>query len=390
MATTLDQLRELAAPALVSALSRQTGESEPAISKGLSAATLAIASTIGARADDTGFMRNVADLAARVGTAPHPLRTLDNLTSSPAGIDQNRLTGRWLSGLFGSNLSDVTDSVARYAGIRGPSAGSLLSIAAPLVLGFIGRLMKHESLSVAGLSDWFRSRRGTFDAAMPPGFHLPESVATPSAAAHGVHERSSTGWSGPLLALLAAIGIGGLLWWGSDTPRQVAHVNVVEPVEKPIGTTGAVAGKFARTLPGNVILVIPTRGSAEDRLSMYLSAAHAGTTTVNFDRVTFDTGSAALTGASNEQIDNIAKILHAYPKTNVTIVGHTDSVGREGANMSLSKARANAVAARLNTDLVASDRVRTKGNGSRSPIADNATESGRAQNRRVELQVEVR
>ena len=69
-----------------------------------------------------------------------------------------------------------------------------------------------------------------------------------------------------------------------------------------------------------------------------------------------------LTAESNEQLDNIATILRAYPQANVTIAGHTDSVGGEAANVALSRARANTVAAKLTADGVSS------GAGSRSGI----------------------
>src|SRR4029453_7920015 len=152
MATMLDNLRDLVSPAILSTLSRQTGESESGISRGFSAAIPAIASTIAGRADDQGFMRTLFDLATKTAAAPHP-EAIGGLLSSPTGIDTTSPIGGWLSGLFGHNLSGVTNSIARYAGISGTSATSILSIAAPLVLGCIGRLVRSDNLSVAALAD---------------------------------------------------------------------------------------------------------------------------------------------------------------------------------------------------------------------------------------------
>jgi outer membrane protein OmpA-like peptidoglycan-associated protein len=112
--------------------------------------------------------------------------------------------------------------------------------------------------------------------------------------------------------------------------------------------------------------------------------------TFNFDRIAFDSDSAVLTADSNEQLDNIAIILRAYPRADVTIAGHTDSSGSEAKNLALSRARANAVAARLTTAGVSPERVHAAGYGSEKPAADNSTEAGRAHNRRVELQAGVR
>ncbi len=123
---------------------------------------------------------------------------------------------------------------------------------------------------------------------------------------------------------------------------------------------------------------------------MYLASARAGVTSVNFDRIGFNSDSAVLTAASSDQIDSIAAILRAYPRAHVTIAGHTDNVGTEEANVTLSRARAEAVAQRLTTAGVGADRVHAEGYGSQKPIADNSSDAGRAQNRRVELQVAVR
>ena len=110
----------------------------------------------------------------------------------------------------------------------------------------------------------------------------------------------------------------------------------------------------------------------------------------NLDRIGFDAGSATLTAQSAEQLDNIATILRAYPKATVTVSGHTDNIRNAQANLNLSRARAKAVANQLMSDGVESDRVSAEGHGSLKPVADNSTEAGRAQNRRVTLEVAVR
>ena len=167
MATIIDSLRESVSPTILSALSRQTGESAAAVSRGLSAAIPAIASTIAGRAGDQGFVKDLLDLSTTTATGPHPFEAISAFASSPTGIDTANPIGidttnpfrGWLGDLFGHNLSAVTDSIARYAGIGRGSATSLLSIAAPLVLGYIGRLVQSENLSAAGLADLLRGQR---------------------------------------------------------------------------------------------------------------------------------------------------------------------------------------------------------------------------------------
>jgi OmpA-OmpF porin, OOP family len=398
MATIIDSLRELVSPAILSALSRQTGESESGVFRGLSAAIPAITSTIAGRADDRGFVKDLLHLATTTAAGPHPLEAISVFASSPTGIDTTNPIGidttnpyqGWLSGLFGHNLSGVTDSIARYAGISGTSARSLLSIAAALVLAYIGRLVRSDNLTVSDLADVLRGQRTRLASSLPTGFKMPEVFSAPYETARVAGDMARTGWSAPLVALLAALCVGGLIWWGRQQPVEVARTKIIEPLSTTIGTTGRLGGTFVRTLPGNVTVTIPTVGSAEDRLSLYLASASPGETTITLDRIAFDTDSAVLTAESSEQLDNIATILRAYPRAHVAVVGHTDSVGGEAENVVLSRARAHNVAAKLTADGVQPQRVHAEGYGSQRPIADNATEEGRAQNRRVELGVTVR
>jgi outer membrane protein OmpA-like peptidoglycan-associated protein len=171
--------------------------------------------------------------------------------------------------------------------------------------------------------------------------------------------------------------------------RPLGTTGVTKPIE-PTGTSGMMPGKSTRALPGNVIITIPP-GSAEDRLYMYLSSAGVGSATaIDFDRIKFDSASAVLSPEAREQIDNVATILRAYPRATVTIAGYTDSEGSESANMALSKTRAEAVAGRLTADGVSAERVHPEGFGSQKPVGSNTSDTGRAENRRVVLQVTVR
>src|SRR5262249_26972261 len=150
----LDSLRELASPAILSIVTRQTNESESGVSRAFSAAIPAIAATIANRCDDGGFMKEVADLASRTAADPDPLKAVTRIASQGGtAVDTTTPTGGFLSSLFGHNLSSMTDSVSNYAGIRSSSAASILSVAGPLVLGYLGRLMRSDNLTTAGLAD---------------------------------------------------------------------------------------------------------------------------------------------------------------------------------------------------------------------------------------------
>jgi OOP family OmpA-OmpF porin len=100
----------------------------------------------------------------------------------------------------------------------------------------------------------------------------------------------------------------------------------------------------------------------------------------------FDTDKAVLRPESRPTLEQIAKLLTSQPQLNVFIVGHTDNQGTYDYNLDLSKRRAEAIAAELvKSYRIAQPRLRTAGLGFLAPVGSNATEAGRALNRRVEL-----
>ncbi len=100
----------------------------------------------------------------------------------------------------------------------------------------------------------------------------------------------------------------------------------------------------------------------------------------------FDTDKAVVKPESQPTLAEIAKLLNGQPKLSVFIVGHTDNQGAHDYNLDLSRRRAEAVAAELvRAYRIAAARLRTAGVGFLAPIGSNATDAGRALNRRVEL-----
>jgi outer membrane protein OmpA-like peptidoglycan-associated protein len=103
--------------------------------------------------------------------------------------------------------------------------------------------------------------------------------------------------------------------------------------------------------------------------------------------VFFDFNSSELKSSSYPELNRAVKLMKAVPTMQVEIAGYTDSVGSVEFNKSLSERRANAVKDYLVKNGIAKKRVAAKGYGEESPIADNGTDEGRAENRRVELVV---
>ena len=165
-----------------------------------------------------------------------------------------------------------------------------------------------------------------------------------------------------------------------------------ETVQAPppaASATALPAGYFTLKLPDGVELNVPQTG-IENKLATFIadSSKTVDTTTwFDFDRLTFDTGKDTLQASSQEQLNNVAAILKAYPNAHVKIGGYTDNTGGAAANLKLSDDRAKNVMAALVAGGIDSSRLEAKGYGEEHPVASNATEEGRAQNRRISLLV---
>lgn len=99
--------------------------------------------------------------------------------------------------------------------------------------------------------------------------------------------------------------------------------------------------------------------------------------------VKYATSSAEITGASRYILDELIQFLEENPKVKIEVQGHTDNVGRPEDNMKLSEQRSYTVVDYLQEHGVAIGRLTAKGYGPTMPVADNATEAGRAMNRRT-------
>lgn len=102
----------------------------------------------------------------------------------------------------------------------------------------------------------------------------------------------------------------------------------------------------------------------------------------------FNTNSTEIKPGFHSTLDKIADVVVRYAKTTLTVAGHTDDVGSAQYNQGLSERRARGVAQYLESKRVNEARLSIVGKGESMPIASNATEGGRAENRRVEIYVQ--
>lgn len=111
---------------------------------------------------------------------------------------------------------------------------------------------------------------------------------------------------------------------------------------------------------------------------------------ITFDEnsgVYFDTAKFSVNTASKESLNKLINVFKEYPDTSILVVGHTDSVGSDNNNMTLSKNRANAVTNYITSHGISKGRLTTNWYGETQPTNDNSTAEGRAKNRRVNVAI---
>jgi outer membrane protein OmpA-like peptidoglycan-associated protein len=415
MATLLDDLGQFASPALLSGAASTIGESEQNVARGMQGGMTALLAGLANKTGDATTMQQVFSFATDPSNDGKVLDNPAGLIDSIAGGARSPIVGlgeRFTSSIFGGRSAAVNDVISRFSGLRPGAIASIIRLAAPLVLGLIGRRIRDGGLDVGGLGNLLNNEKGDILRAAPPGLsealrperEVPlrgERVRETYASEPRARERTvpppeeahKTGgrkiW--PVVAALVAFGLIWASWPRRD--RRVADVDVV-PQPNVVGATAVAGGEvtpapLTSRLPNGENLNLREDGM-ESRLLVFIRDPAQPTndsTWFEFDRLTFEENSANLRPESEEQLRNVALILKSYPNVNVKIGGYTDSVGVESANQRLSQQRANSVRAVLIKQGVTNGRVSATGYGEKHPVADNSTEEGRTRNRRIALLV---
>ncbi|HET8633603.1 MAG TPA: OmpA family protein [Gemmatimonadales bacterium] len=399
--TLLDSFRNLLTPDTISSLASRFGESESSASRGLTGGFGAIMLGLLNRTSDAGAMRDIHGLVTQAATDSdgHAEAGLTSLLGGgTAGV--GALGSRLLSMVFGGSSAAVSDAVSRTSGIKSSTAASMLSMLAPVVLGLLGRRVRTESLSAEGLTSLLTSEADSIRSAAPAGL---ASLFGPGAAAPGVRgtvddegSRQAGGLGWVWLAVAAAV-ILGIIWFASRTNGPVNERMAMDTTMAPAGarSDSADVQAYSPRANGNVTLPNGTRLSVPDtsleaRVVAFINDTNAKPdkeTWFNFDRLRFETGSATLAPESHGQLRNLAAILTAYPDVHAKVGGYTDSTGNDTANKTLSENRARNVMDQLVALGINKGRLESEGYGEEHPVASNATEAGRAQNRRIALRI---
>ena len=185
-----------------------------------------------------------------------------------------------------------------------------------------------------------------------------------------------------ILVLAGLLGLWLLRTCSSEKPRRVAE-------ETTEAAKSGVAAMRSISLPNGVTINAPQGGFIDSLVTFLNGNAPAGQSFA-FDKVTFESDSATLAVASNEQLGKLAAVLKAYPTVVIAVEGHTDNTGDPASNKKLSEDRAAAVKDAIVGMDVPAERVTSTGWGAEKPIASNDTEEGKLKNRRVEISITQR
>jgi outer membrane protein OmpA-like peptidoglycan-associated protein len=414
----VESIKGLFSNEVISKASGYLGENEAGVNRAINAI---IPTFLGGLMDKTSTpegattVARLAETEASSGNSQNPLTYFDQ----PAKPGPTTGTGL-MNQLFGARAGAVTDMLSNFSAVKTSSINSLIALAGPVILGFLGRYKASNNLDPNGIASLLHEQNDNIRHALPSGLNLGAIFGgdTPSPAAHAqvhgrpaatsvshhpveVEEEPGNGVTWAILALFLAL-LGAGAWYLSHDEKHeepIAHANAATSHD----TTGSVA-HHTEMVPARETLKVRLangteidayRGGIEDRLVTFLNTDYKTlgedslkTVWFDFDNLNFNTASAELTPESQKQVDNMTAILKAYPNATLKIGGYTDKVGNEAANKKLSADRANAVKAALTKAGVGGQVTSAEGYGSAfAKYPATAPETDRVKDRRVSVSV---
>ncbi len=336
-------------------MSSALGESDKSVSEGVRSAIATLLGGMASKSSNPNLLRQVLQLAPPVTEGV----SWSNAASAIADPNSPAISlgKRILSTLFGGSAGLVTNALGAGTGMPIGKMTSLLAMAAPPVISFLGRHVRDAGLSMTGLENELQHEVPAIRSALPQGVTdllWPRERATVGspAVAQAAAASPSRSWLLPALLLLALIPA--LLWLG----RQ-GHKPSVATASVGVGTANRAIPEPAVDIPQPSL-----------------------TRSVDLD---FETGSSTLLPDSEAQLKELARAFASDPAASVLVNGYTDNTGSAAANLRLSQKRASAVKADLVGMGIPADRLVAKGFGEENPLADNDTAEGRKTNRRVSV-----
>lgn len=425
----LDMAKSYFSNELLSKASSHLDESESGISKVISAAIPSLVGTIADKASSNDGAATVLKMATDQNDSGI-LDSLGGFFNSDSNSDLLSKGSGILGSLFGnggqSNM--LTTLISSFAGVKGSSVGTILSMAAPALLGMIGKYTTENNVSASSLGSLLSSQKDAAMKMLPAGFSMSSLAGGGSNAANAVtvdatsaynnvEEKASSGfkWLLPLI-LLAGLAVASYYFFqeGCTKPDNTATTeenkapttesapNTNTAVEEPKITIDSLTGVVNYDLgtlgdvelPGGVKLTGVAANGFENTLVNFLKNGTIDTVNkkanwFNIHDVQFVSGKTEYaTPKAMAQIKNIAAILKAYPNAVLKIGGYTDVTGDAEKNKALSQSRANKLMKDIIANGAGSAQIKEAiGYGSEFAVAKAGDKEGMARDRRTAAKV---
>jgi OmpA-OmpF porin, OOP family len=209
----VDSIMNLLTRQVTTSLAERLGASPSAVQAGLGMSVGALLAGIANRAGDSGFVSQVFNLAKSADTQ-NILNTLPNLASGAAASSPTMEQGLKLSSLvLGDQQSHIEDFIGRQSGLTVDAGRELMSLAAPLTVGFLGHQIRGTGFTSSSFADIIRSEASTIQGFLPAGLpNLLSAVSVP--ATLGIAETTARDRGGRkvLFALIALLLLGLIAW----------------------------------------------------------------------------------------------------------------------------------------------------------------------------------
>jgi len=424
----LEQAKSYFNNEVINQASGSLNESESSLSKAIQVIIPTIIGFISDKASTAEGSSNVIKLAAEQ-ESKGILSTISDFLHHEGGASLREQGETLTKSLFGQQETATVQQIANYSGTKPSSVSTLIGMALPTILGLIGKHFKGSDFNIGQIADFFKDQKTSAASLLPSGFSIagltgsaPAETSKPPVVAHEHHEEhtadhsnkkesSKSIWVLPLLAFLLALLA---VWWftrdKSEVKHDQAHGDTTEMHSEATANESMVSGTLdpsgefiynegdstTITLPNNAGDLHVGKYSTEARLVAFLNDNTAEIDTAKgnwfeFTNVHFKLNSTELTDASNNQLKNMVAITKAYPSAKFKFGGYTDNTGSAETNIALSQKRADAIAALVVKLGANKDSFEpAKGYGPEFPLADNSTAEGRAQNRRVAINVKAK
>lgn len=372
-------------PDIVNKFSSAIGESTEKTQKGLKSVIPSLLMGIVNKGQTSDGAENLVKLVNKDGFEGENVTNYNDENYLSMGKDA-------VDGIFGTNLEGVATKLGSTTGIQSSGIKKMMDMAAPLLMGVLGKKIRRENLSPAGLMNFLGKEKSTLNNLVPEGLvgrlsgdtsglMTASDRATTEPRIHRGHvAREPVGRSPWLTIALVALGILAFVWWFTGS-RRVADNEVA-----PGSVTSTERTVSAPTVEPMSAETAAPEVSGVSQVSAFLQSGSTDVPrTFRFENLNFTSGGATLMAGSESELDDIAQAMMEYPGATARIEGHSDNTGNEAMNVDLSRQRAEVVKSELVNRGVEASRLETSGVGSAIPVATNNSEVGRGENRRIEF-----